>query len=61
MSDDQDTIAAGVELAYQVVVWAVFNGPGNLKAGEVRQHIRALFGSEVDAGLAERRQRANEL
>ncbi len=61
MSDPDETVAAGVELAYQVVAWVVFNGPGNLKAGEVRQHIRALFGSEVDAGLAEMQQRANEL
>lgn len=44
-------LRAACALAYQVVVWSVFNGPGDLKAGEVRAYIRALFGPRVDAAL----------
>lgn len=42
----------GVDLAEKVLAWSLFEGPGDMTKGELRQHIVAIFGSEVDAALA---------
>lgn len=48
----------GVDLAEQVLAWSLFEGPGDMTKGELRQHIVAIFGAEVDAALAEKFARA---
>lgn len=51
---DAETVQRGAALVEQVLAWILFESDSALKNGEAREHIRALFGAQVDAALAER-------
>ena len=44
----------GVEGAMRAMSWALWNGARDIKAGELRQHILAIFGPQVDEALQRR-------
>ena len=54
VSMSTEAFQQGVELAIKVVTWHVYHGPDDSLAGNAREHIRALFGMEIDAEVARR-------
>lgn len=54
MSMSPEAFAQGVGLALKVIAWHVWNSPVEAAVGAAREHIRALFGLEIDAEIARR-------